>query len=345
MSARGTEAAPPLPPTPAAVLDEAGRPRCGRYAGPISRVDLSRRAGRSRLLDGLRHKRWFYVLLTTERHMVAAAIVDLGYAANGFVYAASVDGGLLAQRASLTAPALVRVGEHPEAGCDARFLSPRLRIELRRPPGATAYRLQVESREISVDAVLETEGAPPPLVAICDLAALGPGGGVNVTEKRALLRSAGVLRVGKQTLPLDDALGGMDYTQGLLPRHTAWYWAFLLGRARDGAAVAVNLVSGWNGEAECGAWVDGALYPLAEAHIHGDRDNPLVPWRVQSRDGRLDLSLQPLGLFEQRQNLLVVRSRFLQPLGRYRGTLALPRRAPLQIDSALGVAEDQDVLW
>ena len=41
----------------------------------------------------------------------------------------------------------------------------------------------------------------------------------------------------------------------------------------------------------------------------------------------------------------VVKSHFVQPVGVYAGTIAVPGRAPLALDGVLGVTEDQDVLW
>jgi len=43
-------------------------------------------------------------------------------------------------------------------------------------------------------------------------------------------------------------------------------------------------------------------------------------------------------------NLGVVRSRFLQPVGEFRGTLALAGQT-VSLDGLPGVVENQDVLW
>lgn len=331
--------AAPSPP-PLSVLDEAGRPRCGRYAGPLPPVDLRRQGGWP---GWLRHKRWVYALVVAPERLCAAAIVDLGYAASAFAFLAAPGRGVLARVSSLGVPGLSRVGDRAGQGCKARFVGPGLRASLVRPEGASAYRLMVESPALAIDAVLDAGPAPPPLSAVVDLSPLG--GGANATEKRVLLRTAGVVRVGRDRLLLDDALGGMDYTQGILPRRTAWRWAFLLGRTRQGAAVGMNLVQGFNGEAECAVWLDGDLLPVGEGRIDGDPNRPLLPWRVGSACGAVALEFQPFALHTERRNLGVVRSRFLQPAGSYHGSLRLPGRAPLDLDAVLGVVEDQDVLW
>ncbi len=41
----------------------------------------------------------------------------------------------------------------------------------------------------------------------------------------------------------------------------------------------------------------------------------------------------------------MINSRFVQPVGCFSGTIRVPGRAPLVVARALGVVEDQDVLW
>ncbi|MCS6911914.1 MAG: DUF2804 domain-containing protein [Myxococcales bacterium] len=329
-----------LGPPPPSVVDAAGRPLRGRYVGPLPPVDLRGCRGR---LGWLRHKRWVYVLLATPERLCAAAIVDLGYAASAFAFLAAPGQGMLARVSSLGVPGLSRVGDRAGEGCYARFVGPGLRASLVRPGGASAYRLMVESPALAIDAVLDARFAPPPLSAVADLSPLG--GGANATEKRMLLQADGVVRLGRDRLLLDRALGGTDYTQGILPRRTAWRWAFLLGRTRQGAAVGVNLVQGFNGEAECAVWLEGDLVPVGEGRIDGDPKRPLLPWRMGSACGAVALEFQPFALHAEHRNLGVVRSRFLQPAGSYRGSIRLPGRAPVELDAVLGVAEDQNVLW
>jgi hypothetical protein len=326
-----------LPPTPSDLFDEAGRPRLGRYQGSLHQVDLSGRQHR-RLTDPLRHKRWLYFLIVAPEHLCAAAIVDAGYAGNAFAFVASRT-GLLARASALAPPRVgVRVGDLPEEGCDAWFRSVGLSISVSRPPGASAYRLRADSRDLGLDIVLDSERAPPAITAVSQ-----PGGGISVTEKRVLLSAAGTARVGRETVPIDDALGGLDYTQGLLPRHTVWRWAFLLGQARGGTRVGLNLVQGFTGAPECALWLGDELHPLDEGRF--TLAGALSPWRIATACGAVDLTFTPCGLHEEHRNLLLVRSRFLQPMGSYSGRVRLPGRPELVLDGVLGVAEDQDVLW
>jgi hypothetical protein len=76
----------------------------------------------------------------------------------------------------------------------------------------------------------------------------------------------------------------------------------------------------------------------------GDRARHLAPWRIRSVEGECDLVFTPRAVHDESLDLGLVRSRFVQPIGAFRGTV---RRGDetLRIAHALGVVEDQDVRW
>jgi hypothetical protein len=332
-------------PVPDSLLDPAGVAAQGRFRGPLRVVDLRQRA-RRRPLDALRHKRWMYVAVATREHLCTAAIVDAGYAANAFAFVAARQGGMLAEVSALSLPRLLaRVGDRPEAGCDAWFRAPALRVDLTRPSEHDPYRLRVEAAELHVDVRLSPAEAPTPIAAVADLEHLG--GGLNVTAKRVLMPVSGEVRVHGQPIELGAALGGFDYTQGYLPRHTVWKWAFLIGNATDGTRVGLNLVQGFNGQIECALWCGDELIPVAEG-LFDRHPDPRAPWRVRTACGTVDLQFDPFGVHSEYRNLLIVRSRFLQVMGSFSGHIrrsASGRGADLVLDGVLGVTEDQDLLW
>jgi hypothetical protein len=315
--------------------------RFGSYRGGIPRVDLGPLAPRRR--DALlRNKRWVYVAMATEDVFVALAVVHLGYAANLFALALDARAKrLLFDKSMLGPPFACRVGDTAGAGCTASFRVGRTHVSITRPRSRSTYDVDARFGTLRLRAKLDAASAPPPLTAIAPI----PGGIVNVTEKRALLEAEGELTVGRERRSLDGGLAGYDYTNGLLARRTAWRWAFLLGRAKSGEKVGVNLVEGFVGEAECGVWVDGELHPLAEGRFDWNERDPLTPWHVTTADGSTDLRFVPGAVHAEKKNLGVIASRFIQPVGTYTGTIAIPGRAPLVIDRALGVTEDQDVKW
>jgi hypothetical protein len=332
-----------LLPAPDAALDpQSAAPRYGSYRGGLPRVDLSPLL-KSRTTRVLRHKRWMYVAMATGDLYVAVCVVRLGYAANAWAFAYDArTARLVVDRSILAAPFACRVGDSSSDGCEASIRSGRERIEVRRARGATAYDVEADVRGLTLRARIESKDAPPPITAIARLD--GGRGLLNTTEKRALLAATGDAVIDGERRSLDGALAGYDYTNGLLARRTSWRWAFFLGNAASGERVAMNLVQGFVGEAECAAWVDGEVFPLSEGRFSFDAADPLRTWQVTSKGGEVDLRFTPGGAHAEKRNLGLVSSRFIHPIGAFEGTLRAGGRE-LAVQRALGVTEDQDVTW
>jgi hypothetical protein len=330
-----------LLPVPDAALEPGtGEPRYGSYVGGLPRVDLVPRltSWRTRVA---RHKRWMYVAIASEDLYVAVCVVRLGYAANAWAFAYDARAHRLLVDGSLLAPPFAcKVGDTASEGCEARIAWGGERIAIVRRPGTGSYAVDAKMGGLELEARLSTTGAPPAVTAI---ARLGEGL-FGTTEKRALLGVEGHARVGGERRSLGGALAGYDFTHGILARHTAWRWAFLLGRASTGERVAMNLVQGFVGEAECAAWVEGDVHPVGEGRFDFDARDPLRSWSIATDDGGVDLRFDPGGAHIERRNLGIVASRFVHPIGAFSGTFHVGGRR-LVLSRALGVTEDQDVLW
>ena len=331
-----------LAPAPPQVVDPSTHvPRWGSYAGGFANVDLGA-LERGRLWTFTHRKRWMYVCVAHEELWVAAAVVDLGYAGNAFVIAYDSRGKrMLATHSAIGLPGGFDVNDCAGEGHHARFRSRRMSATFRRSPGSSTYVFEMRAPSVAFDLRMDSQGAPPPIAAVAEIA----GGTVNVTQKGALLATRGTVTIAQRRYEMDGALGGYDHTSGLLARHTAWKWAFAMGRAKTGERVAFNLVEGFVGEPECAMWIDGALAPLAEGRFEHDPARPLDEWRLKTRDDGVALRFSPGAMHADDTNLGIVRSRFVQPVGVYSGTIRAPGREPLEIDGVLGVTEDQDVVW
>ncbi|MCS6901544.1 MAG: DUF2804 domain-containing protein [Myxococcales bacterium] len=334
-----------LPPSPPSLLDPHGEPAWGAYVGPLPPILLGSFARRQGFAaENTRRKRWIYAAIATERILLGMAITDLRYAAHAFLFAAEIGPGgrMLADVSALGVPRVgCQVGDFPEEGCDAWFRSTRASLFFRRPRGSSAYELIAITPELRVYATLDTVGSPAPLAAI-----LRPEGSpLMVTEKRVLMPVRGAFDLHGQRYWLDGAVGGMDYSQGYPPRETTWRWGFFLGKSVDGHPLAMNLVQGFNGYPECVVWFDGCSFPLGEGRFSFHETNPLDPWSIQTDDGAASLSFEPCALHQEAHDLGPIATRFLQPIGVYRGHFDIPGRGRVLVDGAPGVAEDQYVRW
>ncbi len=347
---------PTLPPAPECIPDAALRPCLGTYQGDVQQVRL----GALRPPHGvpgwrrfLRRKAWVYSLVTTADVILSTAVVDLGYASHAFFTVVDLrDKRALLDFAAVgfLAP-LAHVNDRPARGLRAHFRALGVRFAFSR--GETANRLQLDvdlaafrtagAGPVRLRMALLADEAPPPLVVVAAVR----GGGLNVTEKSGGLRATGSLDVGRRSLPLEGAVAGLDATQGLLARRTAWRWAMAAGRLEDGRVLSFNLVEGVNdgpGENENAVWVGGALSPLGRPRFSFLREDPLGLWQLESETGDFSLRFRPLHLHREERNLVLVKSRFWQLQGFFVGTVRAGSEV-LQLTDLPGVTEDQQVRW
>jgi Protein of unknown function (DUF2804) len=349
---------PALPKVPDQLQDSAGAPRFGTYEGGLDEVRLDGLAepyGLPFTTRMLRHKKWFYGFAATDEVAVLSAVADLTYTANAFVLAVDLKSKqLLVDEGFLGAPKpLVHVSDRPNGGFAAHYRAPTGRFEIRRPAGDARYHWTTElglplpfrSAPFSLQCDLLTAGGPPPLTVI---APVEGGGTVNVTQKWAGLQCFGSLEHKGRRWTMDGGVGGFDYTHGYLARNTVWRWAFGCGRLGDGTPIGFNLVEGFNETRddvnENALWVDGQLLPLGRARFTFRRDDPLEPWTMETRDGALNLTFKPIAAHREQKDLILVKSRFVQPVGLYEGSIKVGGKT-YGISAVPGVAEDQDILW
>ncbi len=346
-----------LPAVPPTMEDPHGHPRFGTWQGELAEIALHRLRGPWALpapLRFLKRKRWMYAQAVTPEVVVALAVVHLGYGSNSFVTVLDrqtkrplFDEGLLGIPGTT-----LEVNDRPGEGLVARFGRPGARVEMSRAPQSGHIQVRahlkpfVRGAPLQLELELHTHGAPPALSVVSPVVGDGL---VNATVKRAALGCSGSLKIGDRTWSLDGGVGGTDYTQGLLARRTAWRWAMGNGRLEDGTAFGFNLVEGFNETNphcnENAVWVGEGLFPLPRARFRFDRSAPGVgTWELETADGSARLRFEPQHVHREVRNLRLVRSRFLQPLGTFTGTLKVGGRT-VPVRDVGGVTEDQDVVW
>ncbi|SEU37437.1 DUF2804 domain-containing protein [Stigmatella erecta] len=342
---------------PASVCTAQGEPCFGTYLGELREVDLGRLQGRwapTAALKLFKRKRWNYLFAATQEVAALFAVVDLGYGANAFAVAVDLkEKRPLCDVSFLGLPrALASVGDRPGAGLDVSFRTLGGRLAAWRGEDDERYQVEVDIHRARTPGFqpfrwrgeLVVAGGPPALTVI---APVKNDGLVNVTQKRGGLLALGSLEVGGRQFRLDGGVGGLDYTQGYLARHTAWRWAFGAGRLADGTPVGFNFVEGFNEDPQSNEnafWVGDRLYPLARARFTYERKDLLEPWRVTTEDGAVDLHFKPIHVHREDKSLRLLVSRFAQPVGLFEGTVRAGGQT-YTLSSVPGVTEDQDMLW
>lgn len=314
------------------LVDANGQPALGRFrglAGPADWAALAPPHARGRWWRRFHHKRWHYMALSCDELFAAVAIVDLGWTSTAFAYAFDRRARTLV--ASMARDGLPGMGASV-ASCAAgasRFRLPGHHIDM------SAQALVLRCGAFTIDA--SCGGAPPVLLACGQV----PGGAVHATQKSGGMALRGALRAGGRSYRLDGGVASYDYSNGLLARETHWQWA-----SAHSTTVGFNLQAGYFGAQENALWLNGDIIALEAAQFTFDPAAPLAPWQISTADGLLELHFTPEGARAQERQLLVAASRYVQPIGTFRGTVRASRdSAPVAIDKLAGVTEDHFSRW
>ena len=298
-------------------------PRFGDYVGltpTLGPPQLQGRPGQRQVNEFLQHKRWMYTFAANKELLVIACIADAG--ATGTTWLTVADrrtGKLLADisRPGGTKP-LVSVNDHPGEGHRSRYRMPGSDVAMRTQDGILTSAPRWARRSVcrrSASPSLELDlafdiTAQPALTVISDLdtdppmvSTTGKNAGLPVSG-RVVVRQSGLLHA----FDFTDGIGGFDYTNGHLPRHTHWRWAYFTGRLGNGRTVGLNLSADFSGLAgrahENSVWYDGQLHAIdPDATIDFDEDNPDKPWHMRTSDGKVDLVFTPIGVHRESLNL------------------------------------------
>ena len=158
------------------------------------------------------------------------------------------------------------------------------------------------------------------------------GGSYIWTRKQAGVPVHARVRVGGRSFTADGPFGFVDESAGYHARHTRWRWSAGIGRARDGRAVAWNLVDGVHDaprDSERTVWIDGSPREVEPVEFAPDLS------------GVGELRFRQWSAREERTIRLFVRSEYRQPFGSFTGVLP----GGVELESGQGVMEWHDVRW
>ncbi|MGE0709659.1 MAG: DUF2804 domain-containing protein [Planctomycetota bacterium] len=327
---------------PPRAIVEGTRVSYGRYRQPFS-VPNIRAAGP---LGRYRLKEWHYTSFSSERLFIAFALVQLGYVANAFCYVVDHTDGSFWEYEALTplgrglrfAPSSVEgasVWRHRRAALNVTWRG-----------GGWDVQLDLDLRGERLSGSLRVTSGAESLALVHPLAPDRPA----YTHKAAGLSARAELRWRGET-HASDGLAALDWTRSVALRETRWKWASFAAPLPDGRAVGLNLSAdvyvGASGESrENALWIDGRVHPLGGVRFELPADPAREPWRIRGQvPGELDLEFLPLGARAQRVDFKLIRSDFVQPYGRFRGSVRPPGAEAVSVEGAFGVVEDHVSLW
>ena len=169
------------------------------------------------------------------------------------------------------------------------------------------------------------------------------------TTKAAGLTAKGSISLNRKTFDLDPGhtFAVFDWTNGFYPRKTSWNWACGAGLAEDGTRIGFNFSSGVyeKGLLENTLWINGKPEKTDEVVFTYDPRNPSLPWQINSRDGLIHLTFTPEGMRRAHDDLLTLKSFFIQPCGSFEGSVRIKDGLTVHFSGLGGVVEEHHATW
>jgi hypothetical protein len=358
----------PLEPVPPCAVSAEGVPLFGGYEGIVATTGLAGLSADFRLGGSdplgmarrrIRQKSWVYLFAATPEVEVTCLLANAAVTGSGSLMVTDLRTGEVIADSSRKG-ALASVNDAPGDGLRASYRLPGTRYAVRRDGDELRLRASLgraiaslpgrSHPWVELDLILREEGTG--ITAISEVEH-GHDSSVSVTAKTSGMLVTGQVVVhaegGSRTYSLDGGFGGYDYTKGLLPRNTAWHWAYGTGRLGDGTVLGFTIVDGFSGvgerSRENAVWIDGQPTALdARTRFEFDPADVMKPWRITTADGTVRLRFDPVASHDEYLDLKLLRSLLIQSIGHFTGEIDVAGRTYV-IDHMPGVAEDQDVVW
>ncbi|HMC38758.1 MAG TPA: DUF2804 family protein [Acidimicrobiales bacterium] len=249
-------------------------------------------------------KRWCYVGMFGPELMLCAGSAWVGPLAQSFWAVWDRRSGLLDTESAVLRPGRIRV---------------------------SAKAVTVRSGSTRLELAVTSTGQPVEVVS--------PHGRSYIWTRKTPVRVDGHLTLGMEARPVS-GLGLLDESAGYHARHTEWEWSAGVGTTVDGWPVTWNLVRGVHDAetmSERTVWLHGRPAEVPPVRFGRDLDE------LWATDGSV-LRFEEEAARRRSDNLGLVRSDYVQPFGRFSGTLPggyeLSRSEP-----ALGVMERHRARW
>lgn len=327
------------------LLNEKGELEQAGYA-----TSLVRRYDRNNIkVSKLKIKEWDYYLVYNENVAIALTVADNGYM--GMLSASVINFKTKKEKTSsiiemftkgkYNLPASSRRGDIlvKTNQVEFKFLHEKEKKHL-----VVEYKNFDDRKNLSVDITLTEE--PKDSMVIATPFKDKPKA-FYYNQKIIGFKATGVVKYGDETILLgEDTLGLLDWGRGVWTYKNTWYWGAITGVV-NGKIFGINMGYGFgdtSNASENMAFYDGVSTKLDQVEFvipktkKGKYDY-LMPWKITSNDGAVDMTFAPILNRHSDTNLLVLRSNQNQVFGKFTGTVKLKSGEVLNIKEMIGFAE------
>lgn len=297
-----------------------------------------------------RKKRWNYWAIVSPTHLFSITLSNVDYMGLPFVYILDFNTKEFAEK-TLLIPFGSGCELSPDVNADVVYKNPAMPIEMIHNEKGIRIKVacpDLEGKPLQADfQVYIPEGHETLNVVI-------PWSDkqFQFTSKQNTLPVEGRVDWGDDVIEFnrDDSFACLDLGRGIWPYACFWNWSSFSTRLTDGRTVGVNLGGGWTdgtGMNENGLCINGKLIKLSEdLAFDYDKADFMAPWTIKTTaTDRVDLTFTPFFERVAKTDVLVIYSEVHQMIGKFKGTLKTDEGETIQIDGAIGWAEDHNARW
>ncbi len=340
-----------LKPAPEALVTD-GRFNLGTYCAPFPRVnplDADLRCGirLPRWAKNLTLKEWEHFALANSRFYVSVVIFNAKRLALTHVVVYDRESGEKTVYERRVRPQAVVV---PSGLWDAhaRVVTPGYALEIHNHLAESAHRISFECDSagglptVRGAFVCHEDPAQHEPLVVC----MPFRNGRAMYSHKGVFPLEGELCIGGDTYAFEpgDSYAMPDIHKGFYPYVMKWHWTTGGGWNSAGQLIGLNLT---NNQVEDQAtynenalWVDGKVHLLPPVTFSMKPGNLDKPWRVRDDEGRVDIEFRPEVTRNIDINVLVLRSRYRGPYGRFSGRIVDSQGESVDIGHCYGMAED-----
>lgn len=335
--------------TPSAIV-EGGRLCTGAFRAPIRRMNLMDAPGLGGVLRRLRLKEWVGFGITHPEWHITTFLLDSKIAASALFQAFRKGTDYSVKHSQ------ARMGgtwHMPGTLWNSRYDFSKHGFRM-----ACHHHLEAGLHHIALEAAATREmpAVSAEITLTEDLTRSQPlvvslpvGARNSLYTHKALMPASGRLRIGTEEVTLEPArdIAILDEHRSFLPYRTTWRWCTFAGYDAHGRLVGLNFgdhdyIADPDYWSENCIWAGETLSMLGAGELVFDRRDPMKPWHIQDRAGRVDVHFFPETMKSERPNLVIVRMNYFQCSGHFEGFIIDGAGEKIPVDGFCGVAEMMD---
>jgi hypothetical protein len=170
-------------------------------------------------------------------------------------------------------------------------------------------------------------------------------------QKINLLKSSGYVTIGDKTYDFNNAHGVLDWGRGVWTYKNTWYWSSM-SAIYQGKPIGFNLGYGFGDTSQATEnmfFYDHQVYKLEDITFEipttGNKLDYLSPWKITSKDKKVDLIFKPIIDRHSHTNVLVIGSNQHQVFGTFSGSIAIDQKTTIEFSNLMGFAEKVMNRW